>query len=205
MTEGIRLTRRRLLGGVATVGAASAAAGAGTGALLVDSEESTGNSVSAGTLDLTLDGGDQTVQFLSETGVAPGDSGQARLPVSNAGTLAGSVAVEVADCTSYENGLSGNESAVDDTGGDPGAGNGELDQYLEVHAAFANGPELWTGYDTVDARLRTGTVYDLDYVLDGGASDEFVLDWRLPDATGDDAQSDSVELALTFRLEQRTG
>ena len=49
----IELTRRRVLGGAATIGAASAAAGAGTFAYFSDTESSTGNTVDAGTLNIT--------------------------------------------------------------------------------------------------------------------------------------------------------
>jgi predicted ribosomally synthesized peptide with SipW-like signal peptide len=51
-------TRRAVLGSVAATGVAAAGAGAGTMALFQDSEESTGNSVQAGTLALDMhDGG----------------------------------------------------------------------------------------------------------------------------------------------------
>jgi len=199
----IEMTRRRLLGGILTIGGASAATGAGTMSYFSDTEPSTGNSISAGTLDLTLDGGQTTVQFLSETSIAPGDSGRATIAIANAGSLPGYIDVEVASLTSYENGLSGNENSVDGSGGDPGAGNGELQDYLEVHAEFQNGPALWSGFDTVENRLGTGTPYDRDYQLAAGASDTFVVDWQLPPSVGDDAQSDGIEFALTFSLDQQ--
>jgi len=53
MDKDITLTRRRIIGSVAAIGAASAAAGAGTFALFNDDESSTDNSVSAGTVNLT--------------------------------------------------------------------------------------------------------------------------------------------------------
>lgn len=174
-----------------------------------DSESSPSNSVEAGTLDLTLDGGDSTVTFLSEVDIAPGDSGTATLTVANTGSVTGYLDVEVASTTYNENGCVGNEKSVDDTCGDPGTGNGELQDYLEVHAEFQNGSQLWSGFDTVANRLGEGTVYDLDDPLPGGASDTFVLDWQLPSTVGDqkqdnEAQSDGVEFALTFSLDQQT-
>lgn len=48
------LTRRRVLGSVVATGAAAAGVGAGTWAAFSDTESSSGNSVQAGTLDLTL-------------------------------------------------------------------------------------------------------------------------------------------------------
>ncbi|HET7325193.1 MAG TPA: TasA family protein [Halococcus sp.] len=52
--DGTRLTRRRLLGGVATMGVAAAIGGVGTMARFRDEESSTDNSVQAGTFDLKL-------------------------------------------------------------------------------------------------------------------------------------------------------
>ena len=48
------LTRRRLLAGLGTVGVASAGAGLGTSAYFSDSEEFTGNSLAAGSLDMKV-------------------------------------------------------------------------------------------------------------------------------------------------------
>jgi predicted ribosomally synthesized peptide with SipW-like signal peptide len=198
------LTRRRLLGAAVATGLAGAGAGAGTMAAFSDSESSTSNSVQSGTLDLTLDGGDSTVTFLSEVDIAPGESGTATLTVANAGSISGYLDVEVASVTTYENGCVGNESSADDSCGDPGQGLGELQDHLQVQAEFQNGPQLWSTYDTVANRLSEGTVYDLDYELPGGGSDTFVLNWQFPDNPGEEAQSDGIEFALTFSLDQRT-
>jgi len=207
----LQLTRRRVLGGLLTIGAGSAAAGAGTMAYFSDTESSTSNSVESGTLDLTIDGGNSTVTFFTETSIAPGDSGQATLPVGNAGSLTGYVDVSVADLRNYENAIVGNESSADSTGGDPGQGNGELQDNLEVNAYFLNGGggnEVYLGanqYETIGTAFATGTDYDVSHQISGGGSDTFVIDWQLPSGTGREAQSDSVELDLTFELGQNTG
>lgn len=203
----ITVTRRTLLGGVATLGLGSAAAGAGTVATFTDSASSNGHSLDAGTLNLTLDGSDATVQFLSEVDVSPGDSGTSTVTLANTGSLTGYVDVEVASMTDYENDCVNGEASAEDNPSsscdDPGQGQGELQDHLEVHAEFQNGDELWSGFDTVANKLSAGTVYDEDYQLDGGTSDDFVLDWQLPSGAGDEAQSDSVEFALTFSLDQQ--
>jgi predicted ribosomally synthesized peptide with SipW-like signal peptide len=51
----LELTRRRVLGGLGTIGVASAAAGLGTSAYLNDTESFDNNMVTAGTLDLLVD------------------------------------------------------------------------------------------------------------------------------------------------------
>jgi len=50
----IKLTRRRLLAGATTVGAAGVGAGFGTSALFSDEESFTNNSITAGSLDMTV-------------------------------------------------------------------------------------------------------------------------------------------------------
>lgn len=90
MTKKLQLTRRRVLGGMATIGAASAAAGAGTMALFSDTETNSGNTVSAGTLDLTLGGTSSAA--ISAGPVAPGatvPSSPATIDLTNDGTLDG--------------------------------------------------------------------------------------------------------------------
>lgn len=204
MTDGrFTLTRRKLLAGAVTAGVAGAGAGAGSAALFSDTETSGPNGFTAGTLNLTLDGQDTTVQFLSQTGIAPGDSGTATMTVANAGSVTGYVDVEVASVTNAENGCAGNENSADNSCGDPGQGLGELQDSLETEAYFQNGPTLW-GPTTVAAEPNAGDVYDVDYTLSGGASDQFVLDWSLPAGTGNEAQTDSVSIQVTFRLDQET-
>ncbi|WP_135806123.1 TasA family protein [Halorussus marinus] len=95
--SGFDLSRRKVLGGVLTVGAASAATGAGTMALFSDSEESNDNTVQAGTLDLTIGGNNSST--LSVSDIAPGDSGRTAIKVNNAGSLGGSLDVNVSDVT----------------------------------------------------------------------------------------------------------
>ena len=53
--DNIELTRRKILGSVGAVGAAGAAAGLGTSALFSDDESFENNSITAGTLDMTVD------------------------------------------------------------------------------------------------------------------------------------------------------
>ena len=96
----IELNRRRVLGALGVVGAASAGAGAGTFALFSDTETSSGNSVQAGTLDLTLGNGGSAT--LTASDVAPGDSSTSMVKVNNVGTIDGSLDVNVSNVTSVD-------------------------------------------------------------------------------------------------------
>ncbi|MFB6176161.1 MAG: TasA family protein, partial [Halobaculum sp.] len=87
-TTTFELTRRRILGGALTIGAASAATGAGTLALFSDTEQSSGNTVQAGTLDLTTN---NSAGFpFSPDKVAPGEpAGSPEVDLQNSGTTEG--------------------------------------------------------------------------------------------------------------------
>ena len=84
MPKKLELTRRRLLGGLGTIGVASAGAGLGTSAYLNDTEEFENNMMTAGTLDLAIDyvvheqqgmAGEYTIN--SFTGEVNGNAGNA--------------------------------------------------------------------------------------------------------------------------------
>lgn len=108
------LTRRRLLGGVATIGAAAAGAGAGTAAYFQDTASSDGNDLRAGTLD--LDVYDGTTLSWSLSNVAPGDGQIGRLEVNlaNEGSLtADHLEIDVVN-TGYED--ADGDLASDDDG-----------------------------------------------------------------------------------------
>lgn len=90
MSNPFNLTRRRVLGGLATIGAASAGAGAGTMALFSDEETNEDNTVSAGTLNLELGGVSSAA--ITASAVAPGDAvpaSPATIDLTNAGSVAG--------------------------------------------------------------------------------------------------------------------
>ena len=93
----IELNRRRVLGALGTIGVASAGAGAGTFALFSDTEESSGNSVQAGTLDLTGDGPVTTV--FDASNVSPGESGGGIQELRNEGSIGGEIDISVGDAT----------------------------------------------------------------------------------------------------------
>jgi predicted ribosomally synthesized peptide with SipW-like signal peptide len=148
-----RLSRRRVLAGLGGVGLASAGAGLGTSALLSDDESFENNLITAGTLDLLVgyywyyDQGnagsgsmsgttDGSGEFSAELGdVKPGDSGLlAFCPQIEKNPAYLWLCGELT--ANDENGLTEPEGDVDETGGDPGEGNGELAQNIEVTASY---------------------------------------------------------------------
>lgn len=73
------VTRKRDLGGVMTIGAASAAAGAGTFTLFDASETSSNNTISAGTLNLLV-GGSGSNAIMGLPNIEPGGSSKFDTP-----------------------------------------------------------------------------------------------------------------------------
>jgi predicted ribosomally synthesized peptide with SipW-like signal peptide len=177
-------SRRTILGGIATLGAAGAVAGSGTMAIFSDTEEATIDA-GAGTLDLTVDGGDATVHLIEESGLQPGDSGTTSLSVRNAGTLEGILTVEA---TAYTN-TEGSPSEWND------GGDGELGEHLLVDVQSLTG-----GYVTLDEFVANHLPYTRH--LTGGAGGTLSLDWKLPLDTGNAVQGDGVSLDVTLDLVQ---
>ena len=152
------LSRRKVLGGLATMGAAGAGAGLGTSAYFSDEESFDGNELVAGELDLfvdyetsvdqgsatgetgsttgsgTIDGDPASMQYVIDD-VKPGDSGSLKFcpkVVDNpAWVFVGSTGV-----VDYENGLTEPEADVDGSGGSPGAGAGELSEAIQATVSY---------------------------------------------------------------------
>lgn len=154
--EPFRLTRRKALGGLATIGVAGAGAGLGTSALFSDEEVFTDNNLTAGELDLfvdydasvdqdgvdtgsttgsgTIDGNPASGEYVIND-VKPGDSGSLTFCpkiVDNPAWLwvGGSGVID------RENGQPEPETGVDPSGGDPGYGAGELAESILVTVSY---------------------------------------------------------------------
>ncbi|MBS3761398.1 SipW-dependent-type signal peptide-containing protein [Halodesulfurarchaeum sp.] len=151
MSKKVKLTRRRVLGGLGTIGLAGAAAGLGTSAYLNDSESFTGNSITAGTLDMSVTAtveaandywaGQVDLTTLEETAdgeagaglivddVKPGDWGIICFDI-NVGDNPGYVQVSTENLVSNENDYTepepdtGNETAMTGDFNDPGVSDG---------------------------------------------------------------------------------
>lgn len=204
------LTRRRVLGGIATIGAASAAAGAGTMAYFSDTEESTDNTISAGTLNLEPAGSSDGSGFsISVSGLAPDNSGTqvGFLDLKNVGSIDGELDYEITDWRDYENGRNDAEvDAGDTSGGDPGQGAGELSNVLEIQAYVDRSPG--NGARDDDVALTSGWValsggrVDTNVSVAAGEEVRIWVDARIPESTGNVVQSDSVEVDAAFYLDQ---
>lgn len=187
----VNLTRRKVLGGLAAIGAAGAAAGAGTMAAFSDTEQSANNTVSAGTLNLTAGGNDGTgTTTVTMSGVAPGDSNTGSSTLANTGSVDGSVDLVFG-------------TAVNDEGENPESetetsASGDLGAVLEVTVSVG-GTQIRSG--TFDS-VFDGTEADANVPLAAGNSKDLTVDWTLPSSASNDVQGDGVSGDITVELNQ---
>ncbi|MFC3477065.1 VWA domain-containing protein [Halobacterium litoreum] len=190
-----RLSRRRVLGGLGAIGLASAGAGLGTSAFLNDRESFEDAVLTAGTLDLLVD-------YHSYWDQGRAGSGQVTGTKDGSGTVSGTLTdvkpgdsgllafcPRIVDNPAYlwlcgeltsndENGQTEPEAnhSDDDTGGDPGAGMGELADSVVVDVDYctvdvaASAPEDEFGPGDVSkvADVWEGTLADFLAAIQNG-------------------------------------
>lgn len=178
----IELTRRKVLGGLASIGAASAAAGAGTMAYFSDSETSSGNTVSAGTVDL-----DSASQESVVVNSAPGDSASGTVSATYNGSIS-PVEVDISAALS-EPSESLSEPTDDDIDG--GGGDSTANSAAELSASeFARYVKVTSA--TLKRTSGGSSEWNDDLLVDdsNSSSDQVVTD----DGTGSDPGSANVDL-----------
>jgi predicted ribosomally synthesized peptide with SipW-like signal peptide len=185
-----------------------------------DTEDSTGNTITAGTLDLTGgsyvagtytgpvtnytvteggNGANGNVIFGDDIGIKPGESGSITWTLVNAGSLDGTLTI-AAEYTSDENSLREPEEALGDDGDDDGGEDmdGELDENLVFDLYQDGGAEVTDGdIDDVVAYLNAEAE-----AMAATAQIVYKLDWELPGVTTSVAQSDDLVLDIVFTLTQ---
>ncbi len=198
--------------------------GGGVYAVLSDTETSTGNTFTAGTLNLQVGSADPCTETITVANLEPTDTGNAATwLVKNLGSLSGNLTIAVSAITDNENTRSEVETAAGDTtdvGGELGAllkvaiwmdadKSGDWssgDYYLKSDGTkvdWQSGTGLPTAaYDALDNYTETWTnVQTVAAVTDAG---NFRVEYDWPDGGAGDnvAQSDSCVFSITFTLNQ---
>ncbi|MFB6074702.1 MAG: TasA family protein [Haloarculaceae archaeon] len=202
MKQNIKLTRRRVLGGLVTVGAASAAAGAGTMAYFSDTESSSGNTITAGTLDLTspADG------VIDVTNAVPGDS----IPASGTTTIQATYdSASTIDPAEIDLGTS-----ISEPGGEPTEPSNSTNQTASAFAQqlnvdTANVTVNGSGVNDLTSTQSVSTAADLDgLALDAvanvspGDTVGLELEFTFDSNAGNDYQADGVAIDVSFTAQQ---
>jgi predicted ribosomally synthesized peptide with SipW-like signal peptide len=189
--------------------------GGGTWAYFSDPETSSGNILSAGTLDLTLDGNNADIKVIETavTDVAPGDNGSEYVDLEAGGSLAGELDIAFSAITNV-NGSGGTEYEL--------SGSGELGGKATI-AVWLDVDNSGT-WNTGDIELEPAGAdpFDSDATLDGATIDSFgsvswddvasgdfsgpwrfYIDWDVDAVSvGNEIQGDSASFDITFTLEQ---
>jgi len=188
-----------------------AAVGGGTWAWFQDTETSANNSLTAGTLDLNVNGGNSAAATFALTNLAPGNIGSGSGTLSNVGSLEGEMDVSISNManvggsggTEYEDGVGdlGNLGKMAiyidvDQSGTWSSGDIGLKFDGTTYAYYAGGPS----YQKID--WYNSDTWDNIVTLSGGASVDIVLDWVIPSDRGNNLQGDSVTFDVDFTLEQ---
>jgi spore coat-associated protein N len=199
--------------------------GFGTWSYFSDTETSTGNVFTAGTLNLTVDANDgsNTVKF-TVTNANPGQSGAGTWTLVNAGSLAGYIDLESISVTNAENyNAATNEAetynAVTNPTGDTDTsdltGGGELAANMDVVLFIDDG----TGGGTPNNGIKDGTEatiysgklgsiassYNQNLSLGAGSTTYISMTWSVATSVGNTIMGDSATLNLTIELGQTSG
>ncbi len=188
--------------------------GGGTWAYFSDPETSTGNILTAGTMDLKVDAGDIPVTTLNVPVTFPGDTGSGSTTLVNNGSLAGELDISTGPVNNI-GAVSGTSEYADDSG-DLG-GVATIAIFIDVDQTTAyvadtdiglksDGTIYTTGalqYDTIDnyASESWGGATGVE-AMAASASDDFIIMYVVPTAAGNSIQGDSVSIDFTFILEQ---
>lgn len=193
------------------IAAVSAIAVGGTVAYFSDTETSTGNTFTAGTLDLNVDGGNINVVKFTVANTVPGASGTGTYTLNNVGSVNGYIDLESISVVDDDVSCTDPEADVEGAGcGGTGAGTGELGANINVDLFIdANNNGIFDGGDTT---IFTGSTlsaiasnYPLNLPLNAGATTYITLNWNIPTGAGNIIQSDSTTLDMSFELGQTTG
>ena len=219
--DGTRLTRRRLLGEVGTIGVAGVLGGVSTLARFRDEESSAGNSVKTGTFDLKLGDNDQgfgdgVSGSWTATNVKPGDEFNGVVYLENTGSLPADHVELGFDYDEIE--ASGN--GVDEGDNQPHSAVGMAKQFEIVQMEYPSGASISSGLidangngivdlDDLTRSANQGALDDLTPPPPAGGGFRnltirfrFADDSRFAGGSNNDVQGDELRFIVTFALHQ---
>ena len=180
------------IGYMMVIGLVAAFAGAGLYAYFSDTETSTGNTFSAGTLDLKVDGKDdpEVPVYFDVRNVKPGDSNSVDIALSNAGSIKG---------VAYLNFTNVIDRPGETPEPEPKPDEGELSKYLYIKVivgedTIAEGPLS----ELAGRAIGLGTI-------EAGRSLRVTIKWSIPEDVGNEIMGDIVTFNIVFGLKQVVG
>ena len=182
-----------------------------TRAYFSDTETSTGNRITAGTLDLNLEGGNTNVVKFDSVAIMPDETKSGTWTIHNAGSIDGYLDLHNITKDSDENGCIDSEQAAGDNScGNPGTGEGELLDLLSAKIFVdTNHNNI---YDDEETIIYNGSFndldnnYDMNLPLAAGETKYITMNIAWPHSDNDDrGQGDTLNFGMTFELGQTAG
>ena len=199
------MLKRKILASIVVIALMASALGIGTYAVFSDTETSVGNSFTAGTLDLKINGVDTNVVAFTVSNMRPGNQPKNSFVLSNVGSLNGILDISTVVLSDAENGRIEPEIEAGDTTDDAGAG--ELSAVVNLRLFVDTNKDGWiSAGENVFFNGKVNTLpasFDLNQPIaaDGSVNIVALFDWwNTP--TDNQAQSDSFTLDLTYQLTQ---
>jgi len=180
---------RKVLASVFIISMLAFSLGYGTMSLFSDTETSSGNTFTAGTLNLKVGDNDPTTWNFAISNLKPGDSGSESVTVTNTGTLDGKLSITFSNLVDAENVVY--EPELPDTDAD-----GELAEVLHLVITI----DGTTIYDGMASGITGASLPD--YSLGHGVSKTFTVAYGIDSAVGNNIQSDIAGFDITFSLAQ---
>lgn len=174
-----------------------------TAAYFSDTETSSGNTFSTGTLNLTLDGANANVAKFNVSGMKPGDVQTGTWTIRNTGSIDGYLDMHNIVQTHSPGTTTEPELTVEDP--DVGSLGGLLNINLFVDAN--NNGVFDSAETTIYSGLLNGlaNTYDANIPLPAGSSNYITMAVNWPTSPNDNkGQGDAVQLDMTFELGQTT-
>lgn len=190
--------------------------GGGTWAYFGDTETSTGNTFTAGTLNLTVSDADPLVDHFSLSNIVPGNSGSKDWLLKNVGSIDGSLDITFTNIIDAENGINVPEAADPGENGtvaDPGT-DGELAENLSLliyidennNNVYDAGIDtlIYQGYVKGATNLAGEKLHNYSMPADYGSDGHKAvrIEWSVDASVGNEIQSDSTGFDIEFELLQ---
>ena len=208
---------KRILGLTIAALLVIAMVGGGTYAYFSDVETSTGNTFTAGTLNLQVGSADPLTETITVTDTYGGDSGSYDWLLKNVGSIAGSLDITFSNIVDAENGVNEPEDADPDEDGtvaSPGT-DGELAEVLALVIYIdENNNNIYDA--ATDTLIYDGFVKGVTNLVGeqlsnyamaanyGSGDDKAVrIEWSIDSSVGNKIQSDSAGFDIEFELLQQ--
>jgi spore coat-associated protein N len=210
---------KRILISFMTMALVGALVGGGVYAYFSDTETSAGNTFTAGTLDLTVDGANPWASTkITVANMKPGSSGAVDCTLVNAGNLAGSLTVDIKalvdsqgtcnepECVNEGGTYSGGAC----TGNTPVNLSTKMDIVVWVDNGAGGGTANNSVKDGTEQQLFSGTLADADVAvpwtvtggLGAGTTTYIGISYSIATSVTNEIQGDSSTFTIEFNLEQ---